>query len=247
MQMKRTPVFLAVGLALGVTACETPWSNGGRTLVQVVAAHHGTVDDEGDYTDNGRGSSRNFPSDEGWRINLTTGYISISGLTLHDCDGNVAEVPLYRGSVAEDLIYADDLERTAVGSITVPPVSLCQMTVHYGPFDPDESENVPRTSAIEGNTVYLEGSAVISGDDSSRKEFKIRVREELDVEIDMSEMNDGGPMKVSGREDFPIELVVLKTYDRFFDGLDFASASTSDLEDNVAAVLELETTLKVER
>lgn len=235
MPIMRLPILAA--LALSTSGCTS------TTVVQVMTLHHGTADDDGDYADNGDGDRRTFETDEGWRIHLTSGYVTTAGITLHDCDGNVANLQLFRGHVAEDLITQDDLDANGVGSLNVPPTDLCELTVHYGKFDPEESDFAPRSSAVEGTSVYLKGVAV---QNDERFEFEVRVRKAIDVEIDMSEMVDGAPMRISGDEAFPIQIVISKTYDRFFDGIDFRTATDDDLEENVAAVLEEETSLQIE-
>ena len=37
------------------------------------------------------------------------------------------------------------------------------------------------------------------------------------------------PVRVTGDEDFPVELTLAKTYDRLFDGIDFGAADEADL------------------
>ena len=47
-------------------------------------------------------------------------------------------------------------------------------------------------------------------------------------------------MKVGQKENFPKELLVSKTYDRFFDGIDFADFDQSALEDELLETIDLE-------
>ena len=41
------------------------------------------------------------------------------------------------------------------------------------------------------------------------------------VDVDLSQVDDGAPLRISGGEDFPVELVLSKTYGRLFDAVDF--------------------------
>jgi len=235
MSILKLPVLAA--LALATSGCMS------TTVVQVMTMHHGTADDDGDYPSYGNKDRRTFETDVGWTIHLTSGYITTAGITLHDCDGNVASLEMFRGHVAEDLVNQADLDASGVGSLNVPPIDLCELTVHYGKFDPEESSFSPRSSAVEGTSVYLKGTAV---KDEERVDFEVRLRKAIDVEVDMSEVMDGAPLRVSGQEAFPIQIVVSKTYDRFFDGIDFRTASDDDFEKKVASVLAKETFLQVE-
>ena len=60
-------------------------------------------------------------------------------------------------------------------------------------------------------------------------------------DLDISTIMNGGPLKITAEEAFPVDLTLSKTYDRFFDGVDFSSFSEDDVNANIMAVLELET------
>ena len=49
------------------------------------------------------------------------------------------------------------------------------------------------------------------------------------------------PLAISAEEPFPVDLTLSKTYDRFFDGIDFDGFDSADMDANIMAVLELET------
>ena len=71
--------------------------------------------------------------------------------------------------------------------------------------------------------------------------FEIRATDSVDVELDLATIDAGAPLRTQGDQAFPTDLTLAKTYDRFFDGIDFASATQTDLEAHVLAVLALET------
>ena len=48
----------------------------------------------------------------------------------------------------------------------------------------------------------------------------------------------GGPPTINADEAFPVDLTLSKTYDRFFDGIDFNAFDEADIEQNVLAMLE---------
>ncbi len=219
-------------------------SDEGDTLVTVFSNHHATPMDGLVPDRGGDGELRVFENDEGWTVHLTDGLITTRGVTLQRCDGSETPIEFYFGSVAEDLRSAD-LERRTLGGTEVGAGDLCGVTIHYGPFSA-ETDNAPEqmdAEDVDGLTVLLEGYAE-RGDDLIP--FEIEVESPTDVFTDLSE-RPGGPLRISGDEAFPVELTVSKTYDRFFDGVDFESLSNEDLARNALAVLELETRIDINR
>ncbi len=214
----------------------------GDTLVTVFSNHHATptgglVPDRG-----GDGEVRVFENDEGWTIHLSAGLITTQGVTLQRCGGAQKPIEFYFGSVAEDL-RSTDLERRTLGGTDVDPGELCGMTVHYGPFSA-ATDDVPAemdAAKMDGLTLYLAGHAE-RGDELIP--FEIAVQSPADVFTDLSE-GPSGPVRINGDEAFPVELTVSKTYDRFFDGVDFATLTDEDLAQNAFAVLQLETRVDV--
>jgi len=241
MTAKHSFLALASSLPLLAGGCGLDFITAKSTIVQVVSTHHGTADEDGEYPDLGTGNSRLFETDEGWSIHLTRGYITTTKVVLEDCDGLIADVELTSGHVAEDLTK-EDRQKSVLGSLSVPAVDICGLTVDYGRFDPDESEQ-NRPDEVEGTSVYLEFTAI---DGETRLPFEVSVTKTIKAELDMSTMSDGAPFRISGTEAFPVELVIAKTYDRFFDGIDFRSVTEEDLEEQLAAALELSSSVTVD-
>ncbi|MGH1341980.1 MAG: hypothetical protein ACRBN8_10540 [Nannocystales bacterium] len=219
-------------------------SDEGDTLVTVFSNHHATPTDGFVPDRGGAGELRVFDNDEGWTIHLTDGLITTKGVTLQRCDGAESPIEFYFGSVAEDLRSAD-LERRTLGGTEVGPGQLCGVTIHYGPFvaGTDEVPGEMDAAKVDGMTIFLEGFAE-RGDEVVP--FEIGVESSADVFTDLS-ASPSGPVRIKGDEPFPVELTVSKTYDRFFDGVDFGTLTDEDLSQNALAVLQLETRVDVHR
>lgn len=212
------------------------------TLVNVSVTHHGTPTDAGFPDHGGDGEVREFITDEGWAILLSRAYVVTSQVSLQRCDATDMAVESYRGAIAED-ITATDLEPHIVGGIDVERTSLCGLHVTYAPYTTGNDASVAGPEDIHGATIFFAGAAT-KGD--VRVPFTVRSTETIGVDLDVSRLDEGGPVVLSGQEDFPVEFDVSKTYDRFFDGVDFASfagATEVDLAltQQVEALLAIET------
>lgn len=237
---KTTLGVLALGSLTALSGCEQLFGALGEdssTVVNVFATHHATPTDGVVPDRGGDGEVRVFDNDEGWTVHLTEGFVTIQGVTLDRCDGMEMPVDLYFGSVPENLKRAD-LDLISVGGTEVGAAEFCGMTVHYGPYNAgaDASPEGIEAETIDGKTVHLKGYSE-RGDEQIQ--FEVDVAEGLDVHIDLSQ-----PLRVTGDEAFPLELTLAKTYDRFFDGIDFEDVDELDLEAHVTAVLELETRIE---
>lgn len=219
-------------------------SDEGDTLVTVFSNHHATPTDGFVPDRGGDGELRVFENDAGWTVHLTGGLITTQGVTLHRCDGTQSPIEFYFGSIAEDLRSAD-LERRTLGGTEVGAGELCGVTIHYGPFSAatDDAPDEMDEAQVDGLTIFLQGYAV-RGEETIP--FEIAVESATDVFTDLSE-RPSGPLKIKGDEDFPVELTVSKTYDRFFDGVEFDTLTDEDLSQNALAVLQLETSVEVNR
>lgn len=205
-----------------------------RTLVNVAVTHHATPE-AGTFPDRGAdGETRTFQTDEGWKVTLVKAYVTTSATTLHRCDHGELDFDFYWGPLAEDM-RTQDLDVQTLAGMPVGSSEFCGMSVQYGP-------DTGYVSGVEfgGATFYLEGAAEKDG---VVLPFAVSSFETLDVELDLSAMDAGDPLVVEGGQEQPVELTVSKTYDRFFDGIDFAVATTEELQAQVAAVLVLETSV----
>ena len=228
-------IALSLGLAATVASsgCELGLLDGLQkksTMVHVFATHHATPEDGTIPHRGGEGEFRVFETDDGWTVTLVKGFVVTTGITLHRCDGTEQSLDLFRGAVVED-IRTRDLGLSSVGAIEASPGDFCAVTVHYAPLDGSTSAE----PEVDGATVYLYGVAQ-RGEESVP--FEIRANSQIDVELDLSTIDDGAPLHVTGAEHFPIELTVSKTYDQFFDAIDFTDMPQLDMSEHVLAVLE---------
>jgi len=240
----RFAALLCLGSTL-VAGCELQslFDQNDRTLVDVMITHHATPEN-GTFPDRGGdGEMRVFPTDEGWEIQLLEAIVVTSATTLHECESDSVDVDMYWGALPEDFSERD-LDALTLGSTSVESAEFCSLTVHYGPYVPGADAAPRSNTAIDGATIHMKGGATKDG---VTIPFEIRVTEAVDVDIDLSFIDHGAPLKVEGSQDFPTELTVAKTYDRFFDGIDFATVSQDDLNAHVLAVLTLETRVSVGR
>jgi hypothetical protein len=229
------------------TGCLDQLEKGGATVF-VFSTHHATPVD-GVFPIRGDDKApRVFDNDQGWTVTLLESYITTSAVTLVRCDGEPIDLNMFWGPCPENL-SDKDLDSLTVAGIKVGPGDFCGLEVSYGPYmtpviDDSEVESTrhqtPENGDVTGATVYLRGAARMG--DGESVQFELRASGDLDVDLDLSDLEgDGNPMTVDRQEDFPRELTVSKTYDRFFDGVDFATFDPEALEAELLDILEAET------
>lgn len=240
----RSLCLLCSTAALLTTGCDNLFGLGSETsLLQVMVTHHATPEDGAFPTKRTALGDSVFDNDEGWHVTLTAAFVVTADVTLETCEGAELPLPRYWGPLPEDL-NAEDLGLFAFAGTELSPGDYCGVTVTYGPFHPsaEDRQRVGKPEGadkLEGQTIYLEGFAT-RGTESIA--FEIESDEELVLHRPIV-TDSGGPLRVSGKEPFPVDLTLSKTYDRLFDGIDFGSASQDDLKANALATLELETRL----
>lgn len=219
------------------------FQNGGKgtTLVQLMVTHHATPQD-GTFPSLSVGDAATFETDEGWTVSLRTAYITTVSAELHECGGGSVAFDAFHGPLPED-INEEDLDLLTFGGVEVEANSFCGMTVEYGPFVADDEtarayDMGEDASKIRNATYYFEGVAR-KGDVAV--DFELTGNDSVAADLDISTIMNGGPLTISAEEAFPVDLTLSKTYDRFFDGVDFSSFDSADMDANIMAVLELET------
>lgn len=215
------------------------------STVKFFAAHAGVPTDTGfpDYGD--AGSTRVFMTDLGWEIALGEAYVTTQDIRLIRCgkqEGTTIE--MFWGTCPEDFVAAQDRETLPLGAITIEDGRFCAVEVVFGPYvdDGGTDEHIkPSNPEIVGNTVLIDGVARRDPGDGNLIEvpFTIRFADEIVAEIDVSTLDAGQPFELAN-ESYARNLSVLKTYDRFFDGIDFESATQDELDAAVKAALELD-------
>ncbi len=233
-----------LALLTGCPALEQ-FEDGGATVF-VFATHHATPED-GQFP--GRGEEdmpRVFDNDVGWTVTLLEAYVTISSVTLITCNGGERDLNMFWGPCPEDF-KDQDLATLTVAGNRVDDGNYCTLRVTYSayqtPVIDDEADETrhetPTNEEVQGTTVYMRGGAQLG--DGEFTQFTLTTDETVVVDLDLSEIEGGSPFNVAHREDFPKELLVSKTYDRFFDGVDFASFDPAAIEADLGAVLEQQT------
>lgn len=199
-------------------------------IVDVFAASHGTPDEQGNLPTR-NGEQLIFVNDMGWEIFVDEAYVTTAGVTLQACDGERFDVELYWGPLAEDIGQTADSKIAGLGGVRADSGTYCELQVEYAPM----AEDVPNPDAA-GTTVYLTGSALKDGE---HIDFLWKSAVEVHVDIDITAIEAGKPFRISEDQQFSKKLTVSKTYNRFFDGVDFAEVLTqSDIDALVAASLK---------
>jgi hypothetical protein len=218
------------------------FQNGGKgtTLVQLMVTHHATPEN-GTFPSLSVGDAATFDTDEGWTVSLRAAYITTASATLHECSGGTVDFDAFRGPLPED-INGEDLDLLTFAGVEVGADTFYGMTVEYGPFVADdetarEYDMGDDANKVRNATYYFEGVAR-KGDVSV--EFELTGDGTASSDLDLSTIMNGGALRISADESFPVELTLSKTYDRFFDGVDFSSFDPADMDANIMAVLELE-------
>lgn len=213
--------------------------------MRLFATHAGTPGEDGfpDYGDSV--TTRVFTNDMGWQLSLAEVYITTAEVSLVECSAQFGEaIEMFWGACPEDFIGSDDRETVSLGAITVSDGAYCRVDVTYGPYIPSDqsAEHInPENSMIEGNTILIIGVAR-RGEGATLEEVPFEIVSDATVtaRANIAEIENGRPLTLED-ESFPRDLTILKTYDTFFDGVDFSVATLADIEAAVLASLELDT------
>lgn len=194
-------------------------------IVDVFTTSHGTPDPEGNMPSR-TADQLIFTNDMGWQVFINDAYVTTSAVTLLACDGERYDVEMYWGALAENLGETADNEVAGVGGVRASSGNYCEVLVAYAPAqDADDAMAM-------GSTVLFTGSAV-KGD--QHVDFSWRSDVELEVEVDISEVAAGAPFSIGRQEYFSKKLTISKSYNHFFDGVDFAEElSQEDIEALIA-------------
>lgn len=178
-----------------------------------------------------------FETDEGWEIVLVESVVTTAGVALESCDGETFDAEMYFGPLPEDLTR--ELEQPqGVGAAEVPGGRYCRVVAEYGPYIPEGDEPFPNpVSAADGKTVYLRGSAT-----------KGEVRVEFEISEDFrvgAPVMLPSPLDVDSDASVVQSVLVTKTYDRFFEGIDFTQIDAVDWRAQLEQTLVAETRVTI--
>lgn len=211
--------------------------------VRFFATHAGTPDEANGYPNYGdEQTTRVFVTDTGWQVALHEVFITTADVQFVPCDASSGTaIEMFWGPCPESFVSTNDLESVPLGAVTVDDGNYCSVDVIFGPFvqPPDGDEHVAiGNPMIEGNTLVVNGVARRGMPPMVEEHpFSVVSDVELTARLDTSTLQNGGPIKLAD-ESFPRDLTLIKTYDRFFDGIDFSTASEADLEASILAALE---------
>lgn len=175
------------------------------------------------------GGSRTFDTDRGIRVTLTRGFLNLGSVEIFGCatgDGashwlapvrlreahaHVEGSPTLLGSPAVESLLAEDGSRMKVGDLHPPPGSYCRVKQTILAADAD-APGLPSDGSMLGRSLLVEGSYALAG--RALKEFRFTSTASFDVETAI----DPTTLTVDGRR--VVDLVLVKTSDRWFDGVD---------------------------
>ena len=201
-------------------------------IVDVFATSHSTPDEDGN-TAGRNGPQLIFTNDMGWEVFINEGFVTTVGVTLVSCEGERTDIEMYWGAQAENLSETADAQVNGLGGVRALSGDYCDVLVEYGP-----SEQAMNPSAM-GATVFFTGSA-LRGDEHI--DFIWRSEVEIDAKVDISSLELGQPFRISETQNFSKKLTVSKTFNHFFDGVDFADEySQADIDDLIADSLSVGT------
>lgn len=238
-------VLLTASVATGCGAFDR-FEEGGATVF-VFATHHATPEN-GSFP--GRGAEdmpRVFETNAGWTVTMLEGYVTIAAVTLVSCSDRELDLNMFWGPCPEDL-KDQDLATLTVAGNRASEGDYCGLRVTYAPYETpvvdeehDETRHeTPSNPAVQGATVYLRGGAQLG--DGEFVQFELTTSETIVVDLPLDDIEgEGRPLNVAHREDFPKELLVSKTYDRFFDGVDFAAFDAAAVQATLPQILHDET------
>jgi len=216
------------------------------STIKLFATHAGTPDDMGFPDYGAAGSTRVFMTDMGWEVALDEIYVTTADIQLVRCgEQEGTSIEMFWGTCPEDFVGYDDRETLPLGAVTIDDGSFCGVDVVFSPYieDGDTDEHTkPANPDVVGKTVLISGIARrdLGNDMFEEIPFAFTSEQTIIAKLDISTLEAGGPLRLA-KENFARNLTVLKTYDQFFSGIDFASATSADIEAAVLSSLEYDT------
>lgn len=232
--------------ASGCGLLEEQLEDGGATVF-IFATHHATPEDGVIPFKGDDDMPRTFENEEGWQVTLLEAYVTISSVSLISCGGAEYPMNMFWGPCPEDL-RDEDLAPLTVAGNRVGDDNYCTLRVEYAAYqtpvideESDTRHETPANDNVDGTTVYLRGGARPPGGGDSVN-FEVASPSTVVVDLDLSDLEGPGrPLNVAHREDFPKELTISKTYDRFFDEVDFENFDPAFLQGRLPGLLEEQT------
>lgn len=242
---RRPFLALCTLLAIASSGCELLGPS--VATVRFFATHAGTPNADGfpDYGD--EKTTRVFVTDMGWQIALSDVFVTTADIRLVPCDQPTGTpIEMFWGPCPESFVSTNDLESVPLGAVTVDEGSYCSIDVVFGPFvaPPGGDEHIAvGNDMIRDNTLVVIGIAR-RGEGATLEEVPFQIVSDAEViaRLDTSTIEADGPIVLED-ENFPRDLTIIKSYDRFFDGIDFSIATPADIEATILEALEYKTTV----
>jgi hypothetical protein len=213
--------------------------------VRFFASHAGTPGPDGYPVYGDAQTTRVFYNDTGWQIALHTARVTTANVHFVRCEAQTGTaIEMFWGPCPEAFIATDDLESVPLGAVSVTDGAYCTIDVSFAPFIPPvdgEPHIVGGDEMIEGNTIVISGVAR-RGEPPMVEEVPFEIVSDASVvaHVDVSKLEGGLPVRLED-EKFARDLTIIKTYDTFFDGIDFATATPADIEAAILTSLERDT------
>ena len=210
----------AVGVFVALGGCSSS-SKEGITLAVLSEAPRSAVEAAG---------TRTFDTDRGVRVTLTRGYLSTGSVEIFGCvaaetswhwlgpfslreaRAHVVGSPTRLGIPAVESLLADAGTRMEGGELHPPPRSYCKVKQTILAADSD-ALGLPPDGSMLGKSLLVEGTYVAPG--GAPQEFHFTSAAPFDVEMTIAET------ALSVNETRAASLVLVKTSERWFDGVDF--------------------------
>jgi hypothetical protein len=242
---RRTILAISCLLTIAGPGCGELFGGESVATVRLFATHAGTLGEDGYPNYGDAETTRVFVNDTGWQIALSASYVTTAEVHLVRCqEQSGTAIEMFWGPCPEAFVTTDDLESVPLGAVTVTDGAYCSLDVSFGPYvAPDGADEhiALGNQMIEDNTLVIIGVAR-RGEPPMLEEVPFEIVSDATVvaHVDISKLEDGLPVRLDD-ENFPRDLTIVKTYDTFFDGLDFATATPAEIEATVLASLEHDT------
>ena len=211
---------VAVGVFVASGGCSSS-SKEGITLAVLSEAPRSAVEAAG---------TRTFDTDRGVRVTLTRGYLSTGSVEIFGCAAetswrwlepfflrearaHVVGSPTRLGIPAVESLLADPGTRMELGELHPPPRSYCKVKQTILAADSD-ALGLPSDGSMLGKSLLVAGTYVAPG--GAPHEFHFTSAAPFDVETTVEET------ALSVDERRAASLVLVKTSERWFDGVDFS-------------------------
>lgn len=236
---------LAAGLAAAGCEVIDP-----EITVSLAISHHGMRLMDGALPNYGEpDAARVFVNDQGWEVTLSEAVIVNTSAQIESCSGQVYDFELPYGPLPEFQLDQDK-DLIDFARVSLPKGTYCTLRVEYGRYlaaDVAMAVDTPYVvkghQDMEGLTVYLAGTAENASGDVVN--WGADTPNTIIVELDLKTIEDGKPFQIRGNEPGGKAMVVAKTYDAFFRGVDFAAFNRETFETGLLDVLKAETYVRL--